>query len=231
MSEWWTYRPEDFLLFSPRVYWRMFELHNAALWPLQVLALAAGAAIVVLVARWPISSARWLALLLAAIWVFVGWAFLWNRYVEINWAVAYVAPAFAVEGVLLLVCGLLLNSLAFDRRGLAGSIGFFLLATAIAFPLLAPFQGRGWVSSEVFGIAPDPTAIATLGLLLLARGRPLPWLLPIPVLWCLLSGMTLQTMGEPQAWVLYAALALTAFGLTWSAVLSPSARPGWSPPP
>jgi hypothetical protein len=28
MSEWWTYRPEDFLLFSPRVYWRMFELQN-----------------------------------------------------------------------------------------------------------------------------------------------------------------------------------------------------------
>ena len=48
MSEWWTYRPEDFLLFSPRVYWRMFELHNAALWPLQVLALAAGLIIIVL---------------------------------------------------------------------------------------------------------------------------------------------------------------------------------------
>ena len=42
MSEWWTYRAEDFLLFSPRVYWRMFELHNAALWPLHVLTLAAG---------------------------------------------------------------------------------------------------------------------------------------------------------------------------------------------
>jgi hypothetical protein len=52
MSEWWTYRPEDFLLFSPRVYWRMFELHNTALWPLHVLALAAGLIIVLLVARW-----------------------------------------------------------------------------------------------------------------------------------------------------------------------------------
>ena len=29
----WSYRLSDFLLFSPRVYWRMFELHNAALWP------------------------------------------------------------------------------------------------------------------------------------------------------------------------------------------------------
>ena len=32
--EWWSYASRDFLLFSPRVYWRMFELHNEALWPL-----------------------------------------------------------------------------------------------------------------------------------------------------------------------------------------------------
>src|SRR5687768_15818374 len=62
MSEWWTYRPEDFLLFSPRVYWRMFEQYNAALWPLHVLALAAGLVIILLVAWRPRTSARWLAL-------------------------------------------------------------------------------------------------------------------------------------------------------------------------
>jgi hypothetical protein len=84
--------------------------------------------------------------------------------------------------------------------------------------LLAPLQGRGWASSEVFGIAPDPTAIATLGLLLLARGRLLPLLLPIPVLWCLLSGVTLRTMGEPQAWALHAALALAAAPCIWTII-------------
>jgi len=114
MSEWWTYRPENFLLFSPRVYWRMFELHNAALWPLQVVGLAAGLIIILLVAWRPKSSARWLTLLLAILWIFVGWSFLWNRYADINWAAAYVAPAFAVEGVLLLVSGPLLDGLAFD---------------------------------------------------------------------------------------------------------------------
>ena len=70
MSEWWTYRAEDFLLFSPRVYWRMFELHNAALWPLHVLTLAAGLIIILLVARRPKPSARWLALILAMLWIF-----------------------------------------------------------------------------------------------------------------------------------------------------------------
>jgi len=218
MSEWWTYRTEDFLLFSPRVYWRMFELHNAALWPLHVLTLAAGLIIILLIARRPGIGARWIAFILAMLWIFVGWSFLWNRYATINWAAAYVAPAFAIEGVLFLIWSLL-DRLAFDRRGPAGWIGYLILAFALAgLPLLAPVQGRGWTSSEVFGIAPDPTAMATLGLLLLARGKLLLVLLPIPVLWCLLSGITLQTMGEPQAWAPYAALVLAVTAWIWTII-------------
>jgi hypothetical protein len=218
MSEWWTYRAEDFLLFSPRVYWRMFELHNAALWPLHLLTLAAGLIIILLIARQPETCARRLALILAMLWSFVGWSFLWQRYATINWAAAYVAPAFFVEGALLIVTSLR-NGLAFDRRGPAGWTGYLIFGFALAGqPLLAPLQGRGWASSEVFGIAPDPTAMATLGVLLLARGRLVPVLLPIPVLWCLLSGLTLQTMGEPQAWAPYAALALAAAAWIWTII-------------
>ena len=215
MSEWWTYRPEDFLLFSPRVYWRLFELHNAALWPLHVLTLAAGLAIMLFIARRPKTAARSVALILAILWVFVGWSFLWNRYASINWAAVYIAPAFFVEAMLLLVA-FLHDAVAFDGRPPARGIGYLLLGLAIlGHPLLAPLQGRGWASSEVFGIAPDPMAIATLGVLLVARGNLLPWLLPIPVLWCLMSGMTLQTMGEAQAAAPYAALALAAAALVW----------------
>jgi hypothetical protein len=43
-------------------------------------------------------------------------------------------------------------------------------------------------------------------------------LLPIPVLWCLLSGMTLLTMGEAQAWAPLAALALAAAGCIWTII-------------
>ena len=216
MSEWWTYRPEDFLLFSSRVYWRMFEMHNAALWPLHVLTLAAGLAIIVLIARRPGIWTRGATLILALLWIFVGWSFLWHRYSTINWAAAYIAPAFFVEGVLLLAASLH-GALSFEKRRPADWIGYLILSFALlGQPLLAPLQGRGWASSEVFGIAPDPTAMATLGILLLARGKLLPWLLPIPVLWCLISGMTLQTMGEPQAVVPYAALALAAAAFAWT---------------
>ena len=45
MSEWWTYSLSDFLLFSPRTYYRLFELYNAAIWPAQIGARASGVAI------------------------------------------------------------------------------------------------------------------------------------------------------------------------------------------
>jgi hypothetical protein len=218
MSEWWTYRPEDFLLFSSRVYWRLFETHNAALWPLHLVTLAVGLVIILLIAGRPKISTRWIALILTILWIFVGWSFLWNRYSTINWAAVYVAPAFVVEGVLLLVA-CLRDALAVDRRRPSDWIGYLILGFAlVGQPLLAPLQGRGWASSEVFGITPDPTAMATLGVLLLTRGKFLPWLLPIPVLWCLVSGMTLQTMGEPQAWALYGVLALAAAAEIWTIV-------------
>ena len=44
MSEWWTYRPSDFLMFSPRTYHRLVELYNAEVWPAHVLAMGLGVA-------------------------------------------------------------------------------------------------------------------------------------------------------------------------------------------
>ncbi len=213
MSEWWTYRPEDLLLFSPRVYWRMLELHNAALWPLHVLTLAAGFAMVLVMLRPTRSRARCIALALAIIWAFVGWSFVCSRYGAINWAMAYVAPAFALQAALLLTVGAIPNALAFERRDAAGWAGLFLAVIGVVvYPLLPPLFGRPWSGAEVFGIAPDPTAIATLGFLLVKIGRFTLILSPIPSLWCLISGLTLSAMHDQQAYapLLAAATAILA---------------------
>ena len=218
MSEWWTYRPEDFLLFSPRVYWRVFELHNGAFWPLHLLTLAAGIAVIFLILRQPRGHGLMLALLFGALWAFVGWSFLWNRYATINWAVAYVAPAFGLQAILLPIAAIMPGGLTFDSRGLDSWTGLLLAALGfVLYPLLSPLFGRSWAGAEVFGIAPDPTAITTLGLLLAARGRLVPLLVPIPLLWLLFSWLTLRTMGDPQAWLpLLAAMAsLAALVLRW----------------
>lgn len=202
MSEWWAYRPEDLLLFSPRVFWRMFELHNTAFWPLHLATLAAGLAIVLLALRRSHGQVLWVALILAALWAFVGWSFLWNRYAAINWAIAYAAPAFGLQAMLLAIGGAARGGLAFDRRDIAGWLGLVIAVIGVVvYPLVPSLFGRPWTSAEVFGIEPDPTAIATLGVLLAASGRLVPLLFPIPLLWLLLSGLTLRTMGDPQAWM------------------------------
>ena len=64
MSEWWTYRLSDFLMFAPRTYHRLFELHNAEVWPLQIVTIAAGLAALWL--AWRGAGGRVVAAVLAA---------------------------------------------------------------------------------------------------------------------------------------------------------------------
>ena len=192
----WSYRLSDFLLFSPRVYWRMFELHNAALWPLPLVMLALGIAALAVAVLRPHRSGRLLAFLLAILWAWVGWSFVWERYAAINWAAVYAAPLFAIEALLFLILGGAFNRLSFELRDARGMAGILLVVLGLAYPLLAPLFGRPWHGAEFFGIAPDPTAIATLGFMFMACGRSAVLLYPIPLLWCLASGLTLWAMHE-----------------------------------
>jgi hypothetical protein len=111
-----------------------------------------------------------------------------------------VAPLFALQAALLLVIGAA-SRWEFDARGPRRLADIALLALALLYPLLAPLGGRPWAQAEIFGIAPDPTAIGTLALLLLLRARWCAVLLPIPILWCVASGVTLLAMESAVAWL------------------------------
>ena len=50
-------------------------------------------------------------------------------------------------------------------------------------------------------MAPDPTAVGTLAVLAIVRGRVRWMLFPIPVLWCAISGATLWTMAAGDFFV------------------------------
>ncbi len=206
-----SWAPEDFLLFSPRAYWRLFALENAAVWPAQLLLIAAGALLLFGMVRGWRPSGRWrgpaLVFALAAAWFWTGWQFVALRYGAINWAAPMLAWGFYAEAALLAALGLS-GRLAFAGRGKRAQAGIGLLAAAVlAWPLLAPLDGRPWQEAEVFAVAPDPTAIATLALLALApRSR---WTVPlavVPALWLAVSALTLFTMGAWQGWAVFAAL-------------------------
>jgi len=223
MSEWWSYRPSDFLMFSPRIYWRLFASLNQQAWPAQPLIIGAALAWLWRHGRHAAAlgpAAVRLALAGTALtWLTVAWFFFHQRYAPINWAAACATVAFALQAAGLLALALLggVHSQADTVRRRAGLA--LLLWALLAHPLLAWVAGRPWLQAEVFGLAPDPTAVGTLGLLLLLRAqRPaaragLLALWPLPWLWCLISAATLWTMGSAQAAVLAAAAALSLFAL------------------
>jgi hypothetical protein len=212
MPEWWTYSLSDFLLFSPRTYYRLIERYNLATWPAHLLALWLGVTIAALLRRATPGRSRVVAAMLVALWAWVGWAFVATRYATINWAASWLAGLFAVEVLLLGWLGVVSGQLRFRYEEDARSrFGAALLAASLwLYPVLGPAFGRGWAQSELFGIAPDPTALGTIGLLLLARGSPRSRraALAAPVVWCLLSGATLLAMGSPEAWIVLGTLAL-----------------------
>ena len=216
MSEWWTYTLSDFLMFSSRTYYRMLERHNEAVWPAQILALGAGLAILLLLRRDTAPRGRIIAVVLAALWAWTSWSFLWERYGVINRAAAIAAPAFALEASALVWVGAVRDRLHFTvGRDPAALLSLTMLVGALVlYPLLPTLFGRPWRQAEVFGLAPDPTTVATVGLLLLARCRHRWMLLVVPLLWCAVSAATLYALGAAEA-VVPAAAAVVAVGAPW----------------
>ena len=225
MSDWWTYRPSDFLLFSARTYYRLFEIHNAALWPAQAAAIGFGVVLLWLAWHGGRGAARGALAIVAAGWLCSAGTYFWVRYAPINWAAVGYAAAFALEGALLLglassrACPALQARTSSRRLGARRAVGAALLIAGVAYPAAAPLLGRPWTQAEVFGLAPTPPK-GTLGVLLLleaGRERRLPgWLRAawlgalwtLPVVWCLITGMTRWTLHATEAFVAPTAAAL-----------------------
>lgn len=210
MSEWWTYSLSDFLMFSVRTYYRQFELMNREWWPLQLLMLGAGAAILGGILHARLAGARVAFALLGAVWLWVGWAYHLQRYADINTGAPYFAAAFFLQAGLHAWMAWKAPpkpALLTPATGMALPL---MLLTLAGYPMLAPMDGRGWWQAEVFGFAPDPTALLTLGALLFWRA---PWpLWAIPLLWCALGTATLLELHASRPWwpALGALLALGA---------------------
>jgi hypothetical protein len=219
MSEWWTYTLSDLQSFSLSTYYRLFERYNTAIWPAPAVAFVLGLVTMALLLRGVPRRGRIVAGILAASWLWAAIAFHATRYSTIHWAASYFAWGFGVEAVLIVVTGIVGGGLVLERPvepiGRAGLVvfGFALFVQ----PLVGLLLGRSWRQIEMFGVAPDPTAVATLGALLLAGGRVRWELFVVPVIWCAISGATLLAMEAPAALVPPLAAGLALFLAAWRA--------------
>jgi hypothetical protein len=202
------------VLYDPDTLFAVIGYYNKAIFPAQAVALLLALAALAY-ALWPRrGGGRIIAAVLGAGWLFSGVAFLGDHYASINWAGNYYEIAFAVQGALLLGYGALRGALdlRFDGGGLAwAGLGLAAVAIAVHPPVERAF-GRGWVEAQYVGVAPDPTCLLTLALLLMSVRRVPWWLLVIPALWAIVSGGWSWLLGTPERMIL-PVLSLVAIAL------------------
>ena len=215
MADWLIYSLADFLPFDRATYLRLFELYNARFWPATVIGLALGVWVLWLLYRPAPDRVRLASLVVAGCWLWIAWAFHWETYAPLNWAARYAAGAFCAQGLLmLLAAGAVFRWFdRVERSGAPPRIGYGMLVFAVLLmPVLGVLLHRPWQGLEWFGTAPDPTVLATLGLLSMAARRVRLLLMVVPTAWCLFSGLTLLALDDPL-WPL-----LPTAAIVWIAV-------------
>lgn len=217
MPEWSTYSLSDFLMFSPDVYYRLFEIENRRTWPLQVVAVLAGIAAMAMVFRATARARRAAIAVLAGAWLVCAWAYFRQNYSTIHTFGNAFSGMFVVQAAGLLLQAAVSTKYSAIARPRLERTGLGLLVFALLLqPWICVALGRPLAQSEWFAFMPDPTVLATIGALA-AIPNSSTWLFPIPVAWSLYSGLTLYTMRSGGAFVLFlqAAFVFTFGILRW----------------
>ncbi len=195
----------------------VFAAYNAAIWPAQIAAYVLG--VVAVAALW-LKKPRPILLVLALMWLWNAIGYHYLFFETINPAAPLFAGLFALEAALVAACVFATDTVSFrigrDFRTAAG-LGFIAYAMLI-YLALGLWAGRGFMAGPMFGVAPCPTTIFTIGMLLVARGRWVAWLSVVPILW---SGVGLAAALQLR---MFEDFALPVAGLVMLLVLA-RARP------
>lgn len=199
--------------FTEAEFFEVFRLYNDAIWPLPVLAYLPGFVALFLLCAGTRAATLAIAFILAAMWAVNAVGYHWMFFSRVNPLATVFAAVFLLQSALLAALPLLDARFRFRLRRQAGSLlGLALAVFALAvYPLWGWAAGHVYPAVPVFGVAPCPTAIFTIGLLLCGTWRTARWLLPIPGLWAGIGGSAAVLLGVPQDLSLVAALVVLVF--------------------
>jgi hypothetical protein len=188
------------LPFDTEAFFQVFVDYNTAIGPAPIVAWLLGIVAVVLV-LWPMPwSGRAISAILAAFWLWTGIGYHILFFAPINPAAYGFGALFVVQGLLFLWCGVHRKRLDFSASGGVSTIvgGVAIVYAMLVYPIIGYLLGHGYPRAPLFGVAPCPTTIFTIGLLCLAD-RPMPWALwLVPLLWSLIGGTAAWLLGVPE---------------------------------
>lgn len=210
--------------FTTEQFFEVFVRYNQAIYPWQVIAVLAGVTAVALLWRDTRLATVGVLLVLAAMWLVNGIGYHWLHFAPINPVARLFAAVFVAEALLLAWAALARTGLRLRPGGdLVSILGLVCIVFALAvYPALGWLAGHRYPAVPMFGVAPCPTTIFTIGVLLQGPWREVRWLLVIPGLWAAIGGSASVLLAVPQDFGLLAALLVllaVAFGRWrgWSA--------------
>ncbi len=194
--------------FTQDQFFDVFVRYNAAMWPLPLLTYLLGvAAFCLTFISFRVSTAL-ISTILAFMWFVNGAAYHWSFFSEINPAARGFGVIFAIQALLLFFAPLVWPSFRIaarrDTRTFAG-LGFAAYSM-LGYPAFGWLVGHAYPAVPVFGIAPCPTTIFTMGILMLGTWKVARWLLVIPAIWAMIGGSAAVLLNVPQDYGLIAAL-------------------------
>ncbi len=186
--------------FSVEQFLAVFVAYNAAIWPAQIVAYALSLLAVAGLWRGGPTASRLILASLAILWAWNGIGYHFLFFATINPAAKIFAGFFVLQEILFAASAVAAPGLQFragpDFRSVSGLA--FIIYALLIYPILGIFAGHGLMAGPMPGVAPCPTTLFTIGMLLLARGRPVRWLAIIPVLWSLVGLAAALQLGIPE---------------------------------
>ena len=167
----------------------VFIAYNAAIWPAQIVAYILGLVAVSALFIERTLSSRLILAILALMWVWNGIGYHYLFFSKVNPAATLFAGLFILQALLFAACAVAGPGVWFRTgRDLRSLVGYAVIVNAMPiYPMQRLVAGHGLLARPMFGVAPCPTTIVTIGMLMLARGRWVLWLSVIPFLWSLIG--------------------------------------------
>ncbi|MGB2956116.1 MAG: DUF6064 family protein [Anaerolineales bacterium] len=179
------------LLQNPGSLFQAFSKYNQAIWPIQIAAYALAAFVILLAVKRVKYSDNIILFILSFYWLWAGIVCLFG-FLAPDFPIFYMLGVMAVfQGILFLYFGfksenkLLSFSFKADIYGMTGAI--YIIYALIIYPIIGYLTGHPLHNYPVFGVAPCPVCIFTLGLLIIARRRFPLILLIVPLIESLLG--------------------------------------------
>lgn len=176
------------------------QTYNETVLPVTVVSFFLGIIAVYLAARRSEFSSRMISAILSLLWIWSGIVFFVVFFgpTDVEFlgftvpGVWYLGGAlFFIQSILFILLGVIKNSLSFKMIGSKQSIigASMVIYAMITYPLVGVLTGSSYPRYPVFGTAPCPLTIFTLGLLQWNDRRLPPVIAVIPFIWSLMGTM------------------------------------------